>query len=374
MSGSCHAGNSRVEARVTARIDLAALRHNLARVRACAPRSRVMAAVKANAYGHGVVPVAETLVAAGTEALAVACIEEALALRGAGVRVPIVLLEGVFSGAEAQLAVEEKLQIAVHSPWQMELLQASFAAAPLELWCLLNTGMNRLGFVLTEAPALAAAIADRPAWRLHGWLTHLACADATDSAETLRQQARFDAALKGLVGERSIANSAGIMAWPSTRADWVRPGLMLYGASPVAGQSAEELDLRPVMQLESRLIAINEIGRGARVGYGAVWSARAATRIGIVAAGYADGVPRSLPSGTPVGVGERVVPTAGRVSMDMLAVDLGADARERVGDPVRLWGRGVPAEAMAARVGTIAYELFCGLGPRVRRVYEGGAA
>ncbi|TAM11370.1 MAG: alanine racemase [Nevskiaceae bacterium] len=358
--------------RALAHIDLVALRHNLARVRACAPHSRVMAAVKANAYGHGAVPVARALVAAGTEALAVACVEEALELRAAGVQVPIVLLEGVLSAAEAQIAVDEKLQIAVHSPWQMELLQGACASAPLALWGLLNTGMNRLGFAPTEAGALAAAIAQHPAWRLHGWLTHLACADDTGAAETLRQQARFDAALEGLAGERSIANSAGLMAWPSTCADWVRPGLMLYGASPVAGQTAAALDLRPVMQFESRLIAVNAVGSGARVGYGATWSAPALTYIGIVAAGYADGVPRALPSGTPVAIGSRIVPTAGRVSMDMLAVDLGPDAREQVGDTVRLWGDGVPAEAMAARVGTIAYELFCGLGPRVRRIFHGG--
>lgn len=368
------ARDPRAVVRVAAHIDLAALRHNLERVRTCAPRARVMAAVKANAYGHGAVVIARTLVDAGVEALAVACLEEALALRTAGIASPVVLLEGVLSREEAQAAIAEGLQIVVHAPWQLALLQENFARAPLEVWIKLNTGMNRLGFAPAEAAALAAAVAHQPAWRLCGWLTHLACADETGSAETLRQQERFDTALNGLPGEHSVANSAGLMAWPGTRAGWVRPGIMLYGASPVRGETAEALDLQPVMKFESRLIAINEVGRGARVGYGAVWSAAVPTRIGIVAAGYADGVPRSLPSGTLVSLRGRRVPTAGRVSMDMFAVDLAAVPEAGVGDSVTIWGAGVPAEVMAARVGTIAYELFCGLGPRVRRVYQTAAA
>ncbi|HEX7381657.1 MAG TPA: alanine racemase [Nevskiaceae bacterium] len=356
-------------ARVTACIDLDALRHNLARMRACAPAARVIGAVKANAYGHGAIPVARSLADAGIDALAVACLEEALALREAQIAVPVVLLEGVLSAAEARLAVDEKLQIVVHADWQLELLEREIGDAPAMLWVMLNTGMNRLGFAPDAARRVAKAIADRGAWRCCGWMTHLACADEVAARTTLDQQARFEAATAGLPGARSMANSAGLIAWPKTRTGWVRPGIMLYGASPFADRSAAELGLRPVMRLESRLIAIQSVGPGEHVGYGATWAAERATRIGIVAAGYADGIPRTLPSGTPVAVRGHRVPTAGRVSMDMFAVDLGDLADAEVGDAVRVWGEGVPAEAMAASIGSIAYELFCRLGPRVRRVY-----
>lgn len=357
--------------RVTAHIDLDALRHNLARVRECAPDARVMAAVKANAYGHGVVPVAQALASAGVEAFGVACLEEALELREAGITQFIVLLEGVLSAAEAQAAVDADLHMVVHAPWQLELLARHCADAPLVVWIKLNTGMNRLGFAVEKAPQLAAEIAQHPHWQLAGWLTHLACADDMDSAATLRQQARFAQAVQGLPGELSIANSAGVIGWAGTRGGWVRPGIMLYGASPLRGQTAQALDLRPVMRFESRLIAIQEVQAGARVGYGALWTARSPTRIGIVAAGYADGIPRALPSGTEVSVAGVRVPTTGRISMDMLALDLTKVPHADIGDTVVLWGDGAPAEAMAARVGSIAYELFCGLGPRVRCLYHG---
>lgn len=361
-------------ARITARIDLDALRHNLARVRACAPAARVIGAVKANAYGHGALPVARSLVEAGIDALAVACLEEALALREGRIAVPIVLLEGVLSVAEARLAVEEKLQIVVHAQWQLELLAGALGDAPAMLWVMLNTGMNRLGFAPEHSRRVARAIADHGAWRCCGWMTHLACADDVAARNTLDQQARFEAAVADLPGARSMANSAGLIAWPKTRGGWVRPGIMLYGASPFADRSAADLGLRPVMCLESRLIAIQSVRRGERVGYGATWTAGEPTRIGIVAAGYADGIPRTLPSGTPVSLRGQRVPTAGRVSMDMFAVDIGEVADAAIGDRVRVWGEGVPAEAMAETIGTIPYELFCGLGPRVRRTYAGQGA
>jgi len=360
--------------RVIASIDLDALRHNLQCVRQRAPHARVMAAVKADAYGHGAVAVATVLAAAGVDALAVACLEEALALRRAGIDAPLVLLEGVLSAEEARCAAAEGLQVVVHAAWQLALLQALPADTALSLWFKLDTGMHRLGFDAGEATTLYAALAARPGWTLCGWMTHLACADEPDHPMTARQLERFDAALAGLPGARSVANSAGLMAWPQAQADWVRPGLMLYGASPFADTSAAALGLRPAMQLSSRLIAMHALTAGECVGYGATWCCTRDTRIGVVAAGYADGVRRSLPAHTPLLLRGRRVPLVGRVSMDMLTVDLTAVPDAVVGDTVTLWGVGLPAEEIAAAAGTIAYELFCGLTGRVHLRYEDGAA
>jgi alanine racemase len=353
-----------------ARIDHSAIRHNLSRVRAYAPRARIMAAIKADAYGHGALPVARALVDAGVDALAVACFEEAASLREAHVQAPIVLLEGVLSAAEAQLAAGENLHIVVHSAWQLALLQQQLpASAPLSIWFKLDTGMHRLGFAPEQAQSLYEAVRARRGWRLQGWFTHLACADDPDHPLTMRQIQLFERVTAGLPGARSIANSAGLIAWPQARADWVRPGLMLYGASPLIGKSAAELDLRPAMQLESRLITVKEVEAGETVGYGASYCCPERMRIGIVAVGYADGVHRVLPSGTPVLIQQQRVPIVGRVSMDMIAVDLRRLPHAQVGDPVLLWGSGLPAEEVAACAGTLAYELFCGLTRRVHYVH-----
>ncbi|HEX4872843.1 MAG TPA: alanine racemase [Nevskiaceae bacterium] len=352
--------------RVTATVDLAALRHNLARVREQAPRSRVMAAVKADAYGHGAVPVARTLEAAGVDALAVACMEEAQELREAHVQAPIALLEGVISSEEAALAAYEGLQVVVHDFWQIELLEAMPQSATLSLWFKLDSGMHRLGFPLDAVPRLLEVLQRHPRWHFCGWMTHLACADEVGNAMTPAQIQAFDTALQGLPGPRSIANSAGLMAWPEARRDWVRPGLMLYGASPLPGRTGPELGLRPVLTLESRLIAVREYEAGATLGYGARYRCPQRMPVGVVAVGYADGVHRCLPDGTPLRCRGRTIPLVGRVSMDMITVDLRAVPEAQVGDRVVLWGEELPAEIMAAQAGTLAYELFCGLTNRVR--------
>ncbi|HKY89660.1 MAG TPA: alanine racemase, partial [Nevskiaceae bacterium] len=219
--------------RVTATVSLSALRHNLAQVRRIAPKSKVMAAVKADAYGHGAVPVARALEAGGVDALAVACMEEAQVLLEAHVRAPVVLLEGVISTDEAALAAYEGLQVVVHDFWQVDILDAMPAESNIAVWFKLDSGMHRLGFPLDAIPRLRAALARHPSWRFQGWITHLARADETDCPATREQIERFDAALAGVPGPRSIANSAGIVAWPEARRDWVRPGLALYGASPL---------------------------------------------------------------------------------------------------------------------------------------------
>lgn len=358
--------------RVTATVDLGAVAHNLAQVRRFAPHSRVMAAVKADAYGHGAVPVARALEAAGVEALAVACMEEAQQLREAHVHAPIALLEGVISAEEARLAAYEGLQIVVHDFWQIELLEAQPPGAALQVWFKLDSGMHRLGFPLDAVPRLRAVLARHPGWSFHGWMTHLACADEPDQPMTLRQIEAFDAALAGVAGARSIANSAGLYAWPQARRDWVRPGLLLYGASPMPGSTGPELGLKPALTLESRLIAVRECEAGGTIGYGASYRCAERMPVGVVAVGYADGVHRSTPSGTPVIVQGRRVPMAGRVSMDMITVDLRQVPDAKVDDPVLLWGAGLPAEAIAAQAGTLAYELFCGLTRRVHFRYVGG--
>lgn len=356
--------------RVTAVVDLAAVRHNLGRVREMAPAARVMAVVKADAYGHGAVPVAKVLARAGADALAVACVEEALQLRHAGIDTSIVVLEGVLSAEEARVAATENLQIVIHAPWQLALLQALPPTTSLRLWIKLDTGMHRLGFGPGRAQAVYAAVQARTDWALCGWMTHLACADEPDSVMTQRQIDLFERELAGFPGHRSIANSAGLIAFPQARRDWVRPGLTLYGASPFRGRSAADLGLRPAMHLQSRIIAIHDIAKGETVGYGGVWRCARASRIAVVAAGYADGVRRSLPSGTPVLLRGQRVPMVGRVSMDMITLDVTTVPEAQVGDAVTLWGEGLPIEEIAALAGAVSYELFCGLARRVHFQYD----
>lgn len=356
--------------RVTATVDLSAIAHNLAQVRRFAPQSRVMAAVKADAYGHGAVAVARCLADAGVDALAVACMEEAQRLREARIRTPIALLEGIISADEAALAAYEELEIVVHEPWQLDILRAMPATASLRLWFKLDTGMHRLGFTPSAVPMLTEELRRHPGWIFCGWITHLACADDPAHPLTARQIASFDQALHGVAGARSIANSAGIVAWPQARREWVRPGLMIYGASPLAERSAASLGLRPAMSLDSRIIAIHQVAAGESIGYGAGFHCERELRVGVVAVGYADGVHRCTPTGTPVIVRGRRVPIVGRVSMDMLTVDLSAIADASVGDAVRLWGEGLPAEDIAACAGTLAYELFCGLTRRIHFRYR----
>ena len=354
---------SDIETRCTARIDLDALRHNLQRVRAFAPQSRVMAVIKANAYGHGAVEVAGAL--GDADAFAVASIAEAVALRRAGVSVPVTVLGGPLSAADVSNAAAHRLDLVVHEPAQMDWLQG-FAGG---IWLKLDTGMHRLGFPVSAVAELQQWLASPDSPDLLGWMTHLACADEQDHPLTGEQLSAFSNALQGVPGTRSIANSAGVCGWPKSHADWVRPGIMLYGASPLQSQTAATLGLRPVMTLMSRLLSVRQLPRGAAVGYGASWRCPEDMPVGIAAIGYADGYPRHLPSGTPVAVAGRPCALAGRVSMDMIAIDLRQHPDARVGDDVQLWGEQIPVDEIAHAAGTIAYELFCGIGPRVRFDY-----
>ncbi len=345
-------------------IDLGAVRHNLREARRRCPGARVVAVVKANGYGHGAARLLPAL--AEADMLGVACIDEALVLREAGATQPILLMEGVFEAEELPLCAELDFAITVHEPGQLAMLEAAAVSRPLSAWLKLDTGMNRLGFRAVEALAAydrlraCAAVAEP----LH-LMTHFASADAPSDPFTRAQLARFAEAAGDLGLERSFCNSAGVLAWPEAHVEWIRPGVMLYGVSPMAGRTGLDEGLRPAMTLTTRLIATKQVPAGEAVGYAGTWRAATDTRIGVAALGYGDGYPRHAPSGTPVLVNGRPTVTVGRVSMDMLEVDLAGQPDAAVGDPVTLWGQGLPAEHVAEAAGTIAYELLCGLAGRV---------
>lgn len=348
----------------TAVIDLQALRHNLRLAATRAAGAKVAAVIKANGYGHGAARLLPALDEA--ERLAVACIEEAIALREAGARQPILLLEGVFTADELPLCARLDLEVGVHDREQVRMLETARLERPLAAWLKLDTGMNRLGFRPEAASGILARLAACPAVRPDiRLMTHFANADDPADPATRAQMRRFADAVAGLPGERSLCNSAGVLAWPEAHGEWVRPGIMLYGVSPMAGRTGIDDGLRPVMTLRTALIAVKPVRRGESVGYAGTWTAPEDMTIGIAAIGYGDGYPRHAPSGTPVLVDGRQAAIVGRVSMDMLAIDLRGHPEARVGDPVTLWGDGLPVETIAGRAGTIAYELLCGITGRV---------
>ena len=346
-------------------IDLGALRHNLKRVRELAPRSKVMAVVKANAYGHGLAIAAQAL--ADADAFAVASLDEAQTVRRAGLANPIVLLEGVFSEQELEEAAQWNCELVVHDDYQLKLIEKSRLRKELGVWLKVDTGMNRLGFAPAAVPdawrRLSKAKSVRPSLRL---MTHFASADEVSNPKTVAQLEAFAVATKGIEAERSIANSAAILAWPHSHFDWVRPGSMLYGASPFATRTGTEDGLKPVMTMETALIAVKKLRKGESVGYGGAFVAQEDMTLGIAAIGYGDGYPRHAPSGTPVLVKGVRVSLVGRVAMDMIALDLRGLRSAAVGDPVVAWGPELPVEEIARAAGTIPLELLCGVTHRVK--------
>lgn len=352
----------------TAAIDAGALRHNLAAVRRFAPASRALAVIKANAYGHGIVEVARAL--ASADGFGVARIGEGLALRAAGIVQPIVLLEGVFSSDELQQAAAAGFDLVVHSLDQVEQLEQCALAHRFDVWLKLNTGMNRLGVTPEEFDGARRRLQGCRVVRTIRLMTHLFGAEEAGGDGTRQQIGDFLALTSGTNLERSVANSAGLIAWPEARTDWVRPGLMLYGISPLPGQHAAQLGLRPAMTLTTQLIAVRRVQQGEGVGYNAIWRAPRNSVIGIAAIGYGDGYARNVRSGAPVLVNGRPAKVAGRVSMDMTAVDVSDVPDAKIGDPVVLWGEGVPAEDVAPYADTIAYELVCGIAQRVSRIWR----
>jgi alanine racemase len=365
---------------VRAHIDLSALAFNLSQARSSAPDSCVMAVIKADGYGHGMVAVAGALEAA--DAFAVASLEEGVLLREAGVEKTILLLEGIFAVDELAVAIHHKFELVVHNEEQLGWIQAldkmpgvdaaDHAAENLTVWLKVNTGMNRLGFSPDEALAAWDRLAATPQVTAQRWMSHFACADEPQHAANPDQESVFRQLCTQRNAPRTLANSAALLNRPSSHLEWVRPGIMLYGASPMGVNQTSSIDLRPVMTLCSELIAVQHCRQGDAVGYGQTWVCPEDMPVGIVAVGYGDGYPRHAPSGTPVLVNGESVPLVGRVSMDMLCVDLRAQPQSRVGDPVVLWGQGLPVETVAEAADTISYELLCGVTPRVPRVYAAG--
>ncbi|CAI1018274.1 Alanine racemase, biosynthetic [Serratia liquefaciens] len=354
----------------TAVIDRRALRHNLQQVRRQAPQSRLIAVVKANAYGHGLLETAHTLQDA--DCYGVARIGEALKLRSGGIVKPILMLEGFFSAEDLPVLVANNIETAVHSIEQLEALEQATLARPVPVWMKLDTGMHRLGVRPEHAEAFYQRLsACRNVVQPVNIMSHFSRADEPSSDATLKQMQCFEQFARGKPGQRSIAASGGTLLWPDAHNDWVRPGIILYGVSPMEDANGSQFDLQPVMTLKSNLIAVREHKAGESVGYGGTWVSEGDTRLGVVAMGYGDGYPRSAPSGTPVWLNGREVPIVGRVSMDMMSVDLGPNATDKVGDEVVLWGRELPVERIAECTGISAYELITKLTQRVAMEYIG---
>ncbi|NKF49467.1 alanine racemase [Shewanella sp. WXL01] len=351
-----------------AEVSRQALQHNLQRIKQIAPNSKIMAVVKANGYGHGLLNVAHSVCCEQGQAdgFGLARLEEALQMRGGGVSARLLLLEGFFRQADLPLLIEHDIETVVHHESQLEMLETVELSEPVTVWLKLDSGMHRLGFSLADFQQmyqrlLACPNVQKP---VH-LMTHFACADEPNNAMTTRQIEAFNNLVADLEGDKTLANSAGTLFWPTSQADWVRPGIALYGVSPVIGDRGYKHYLVPAMELMSRLIAVRELKQGESVGYGAHWVSSRDTRLGVVAIGYGDGYPRNAPEGTPVMINGRRLPIVGRVSMDMLTVDLGPDGLEQVGDDVQLWGKELAVEEVAEHIGTIAYELVTKLTPRV---------
>jgi len=358
-------------------LDLDSAAHNLHLVRSYAPDAKIMAVIKANGYGHGLQRIAEALQDA--DAFAVARVDEGIRLRKAGIKNRIAVLEGFTCAEELDELLHYRLDAVVHSVIQVEIFESRSEQAQIAIWLKLDTGMNRLGFKAKEFNAVYQRLNRCSMIRQPiSLMTHLANADDKQDATTLKQISLFNNTLAALSpgldssNERSIANSAGILAWKEALTDWVRPGVMLYGISPFPDSTGEQLGLKPIMSLHSRLIAVKPITTGDKVGYSGTWVCEKPTTLGVVAIGYGDGYPRYAKAGTPVLINGQRVPLIGRVSMDMITVDLETQPNAKPGDPVTLWGDGLTVEEIALCADTIPYTLVCGVTQRVQIVEKTG--
>ena len=349
-------------------IDLQALRHNYQLAREVTG-AKALAVIKADAYGHGAVRCAQAL-EAEADGFAVACIEEALELRAAGIRAPILLLEGFFEADELPLIVEHDFWCVVHSLWQLDAIEQATLAKPIQVWLKLDTGMHRVGLHPSEYKNAYQRLQASGKVAKIVLMSHFARADELDSLRSVEQVAVFLAARDDLSAEVSLRNSPAILGWPSVPSDWVRPGLMLYGATPFEQDHPLASRLQPVMTVESKVICVRELPAGEPVGYGAKFITPKPMRIGVVAMGYADGYPRHAPTGTPVLVAGQRSQLLGRVSMDMLCIDLTDVPEAGLGSTVELWGKNILASELAEKAETIPYQIFCNL-KRVPRLYSG---
>ncbi len=351
-------------------IDGDALLHNIAQINRLSPHSKIIAVVKANAYGHGLEQISQ-LLKNKVDAFGVACIEEALLLRQAGITQRIILLEGLFEASEMKCVEKYDLEVVVHSQYQLDCLAAYSGQKKISVWLKLDSGMHRLGFSpkqFLDAHELLC--------RYHqikqpiGLMTHFSDADDPFNSSTQIQHRLFKKLCQNLKGKKTEANSAAVLAWPETHGDYIRPGLLIFGCSPLIGKIGTDQGLKPVMTLESQLIAINNVSQGESIGYGSTSVTTKETDIGVVAIGYGDGYPRHAKVGTPIWINDRLAPLVGRVSMDMISVDLGKNGIEKIGDRVVLWGPELPVETIAEYSDTISYELLCGISRRVSFQYK----
>ncbi len=349
---------------ILATIHLQALRHNLAVVRRFAPKAKTLSVIKANGYGHGMLRVAQGL--RESDGFAVLGVDEGVTLREAGYQQTILLLEGLFEADELPLASRHGLATVVHCEEQLRVLEADRGAHAVDVFLKVNSGMNRLGVVPSRFWGVYDRLKACKSVRHITLMTHFATAD--EQAGIDEAFSRFDELTGEISRPRSMANSAALMRFPQAHGDWVRPGIMLYGASPFADQSARSLDLKPAMTLASRIIGVQSLQPGQGVGYGHAFTADRPMRVGIVACGYADGYPRHAPTGTPIAVAGKMTRTLGRVSMDMLFTDLTDIPEADIGSPVELWGEQVGVDEVARAAGTIGYELLCAIARRVPMV------
>jgi alanine racemase len=338
-----------------------------------APNKKILAVLKANAYGHGLLEVAKTL--ADVDAFGVACLEEAAVLRQAALQQRIVLLEGFFSADELLAAGAWNLDIVIHSFEQLQIVEQCTLAQPVTVWLKIDTGMHRLGFPLAAVAEVWQRLSRcRAVKQAPILMTHFAQAERIADPTTKQQWQLFSRSVQGLHAEISLANSAALLAWPETHGDWLRPGLLLYGVSPLPGHIGLEHGLLPVMTFRSRIVAIKQLNVGDAVGYGGQFVCPEPMRVGLVPIGYGDGYPYHAPNGTPVLLNDKRVPLVGSVSMDRLTIDLRTQPAAQSGDEVVLWGRGLPAEEIARYSQTIPYELLCSIQRRAHVINTFGEA
>lgn len=351
-------------------IDLDALRHNYLRLKSLSAQQKIIAVLKGDAYGHGAVSLAKALPMA--DWFAVARVEEAEELIEHGIKQPILLLEGCFCRQDLQRAAELQLATVIHCEEQLQDLEQTTLTHPLHIWLKIDTGMHRLGVTPDQVADYVQRI--EQTGKLNqplGFISHFSCADDLAHPATMKQIECFSQATLPYSGAKSLANSAGLLFWPESHFEVARAGIALYGISPSIYHTGIDHQLLPVMTLTTKLIAVRSHQANQPVGYGEIWHAKHDTKIGVIAMGYGDGYPRSAPVGTPVFINGRQVPIVGRVSMDMITVDLGADATDKVGDKVEMWGNNLPVETVAKHIGTIPYELTIKLTQRVERQYCG---
>ena len=348
-------------------IDIKALEHNFSRIKELVHNSKVMAIIKADAYGHGIVRVAKTL--RDADAFGVACLEEAEQLRIASITTPIILLEGPYKPNDLSLIIKLNLEVVIHNEYQLELLEKSKIDGSIKVWLKIDTGMHRLGFSVDKTEEmLRRLMLCRNINSTPILMSHLATANETNHALTYQQLDTFREISKIVNIEKTIANSAAVINFPDVHFDWVRPGLMLYGVSPLINSCGHDHGLKSVMTLESEIISIQYLSKGEPVGYGATWRCPENMPVGIIAAGYGDGFPRHAKSGTPILVNNIRCPLIGRASMDMLTIDLRNQSNAKIGDRVVLWGGSLPIEEIATYAETIPYELLCGVHKRLQFV------